>query len=72
MPKVIPIVLTMLERIPSREADVLELYFFKKQGMKEIAELYSCTPRTVSRHIDRGLQRIKQIFKKHKLKPKGR
>jgi RNA polymerase sigma factor (sigma-70 family) len=47
-----------LLEMPQKEFNILELFFLKKRGIKEIAELYDCSQRTVTRNINRGLKRL--------------
>ncbi len=52
----------LLERIPPREADFLELYYFKNVRQTGIAELFNVSQPTVCYRLVRGAQRIKYLL----------
>ncbi len=51
-----------LERIPEREADLLDLYFNKHKRQADIAEIFGVTQAAISYRLDRGLRRLKFLF----------
>ena len=52
----------LLDRIPSREADLIYLYFVEKKRQADIAVIFGCTQAAVSYRLDRGLQRIRFLL----------
>ena len=52
----------LLEKIPPREADFLELYYFKKVRQTGIAELFNVSQPTVCYRLVRGAQRLKYLL----------
>lgn len=52
----------LLDRIPDREADLIELYYIRKKRQADIAEIFSVTQAAISYRLDRGLQRIKFLL----------
>lgn len=52
----------LLDRIPEREADLIDLYFIKKKRQADIAEIFDVTQAAISYRLDRGLQRIKFLL----------
>lgn len=52
----------LLDRIPEREADLIELYYIKKKRQADIAEIFDVTQAAISYRLDRGLQRIKFLL----------
>jgi predicted XRE-type DNA-binding protein len=52
----------LLDRIPDREADLIELYYIRKKRQADIAEIFEVTQAAISYRLDRGLQRIKFLL----------
>lgn len=52
----------LLDRIPTREADLIDLYYIKKKRQADIAEIFDVTQAAISYRLDRGLQRIKFLL----------
>jgi hypothetical protein len=52
----------LLDRIPDREADLIELYYIRKKRQADIAEIFGVTQAAISYRLDRGLQRIKFLL----------
>jgi hypothetical protein len=52
----------LLDRIPDREADLIELYYIQKKRQADIAEIFDVTQAAISYRLDRGLQRIKFLL----------
>jgi Sigma-70, region 4 len=52
----------LLDRIPDREADLIELYYIRKKRQADIAEIFDVTQAAISYRLDRGLQRIKFLL----------
>lgn len=52
----------LLDRIPSREADLIQLYFLTRKKQAEIAAIFGITQAAVSYRLDRGLQRLKFLL----------
>lgn len=52
----------LLDRIPSREADLIYLYFVEKKRQADIAVIFGVTQAAVSYRLDRGLKRIKFLL----------
>lgn len=53
---------SLLDRIPDREADLLETYFIRKKRQADIAEIFGVTQAAISYRLARGLQRIKFLL----------
>lgn len=52
----------LLDRIPEKEADLIELYYVRKKRQADIAEIFNVTQAAVSYRLDRGIQRIKFLL----------
>lgn len=52
----------LLDRIPSREADLIQLYYIQKKRQADIAEIFGVTQAAISYRLDRGLQRIRFLL----------
>lgn len=52
----------LLNRIPEREADLIDLYYIQKKRQADIAEIFGVTQAAISYRLDRGLQRIKFLL----------
>lgn len=52
----------LLDRIPPREADLIQLYFVHKKRQADIAEIFCVTQAAISYRLDRGIQRIKFLL----------
>ncbi|MFA5054421.1 MAG: sigma factor-like helix-turn-helix DNA-binding protein [Parcubacteria group bacterium] len=52
----------LLDRIPSREADLIKLYFIDKKRQADIALIFDVTQAAVSYRLGRGLKRIKFLL----------
>lgn len=52
----------LLNRIPEREADLIDLYYIKKKRQADIAAIFGVTQAAISYRLDRGLQRIKFLL----------
>jgi len=52
----------LLERIPEREADLINLYFLQKKRQADIATIFGVTQAAISYRLDRGIQRIKFLL----------
>lgn len=52
----------LLERIPEREADIIELYFLMDKRQADIATIFNMTQAAVSYRLARGIQRIKFLL----------
>lgn len=55
-------VLTLLDRIPEREADLIYLYYCLKKRQADIAAIFEVTQAAISYRLARGLQRIKFLL----------
>lgn len=49
----------LLERIPEREADLIQLYFVENKRQADIAEIFEVTQAAVSYRLARGIERLK-------------
>lgn len=49
----------LLDRIPDREADLIQLYYIQKKRQADIAEIFGVTQAAISYRLDRGIQRIR-------------
>ena len=56
------LVVPLLELIPAREADLIQLYYIEKKRQADIAEIFGVTQAAISYRLDRGLQRIKFLL----------
>jgi hypothetical protein len=52
----------LLDRIPSREADLIKLYFIDKKRQADIAIIFDVTQAAISYRLGRGLKRIKFLL----------
>lgn len=52
----------MLDRLPPREADFIELYFFNKMRQTEIASIYNVSQPTVCYRLQRATTRLRFIL----------
>lgn len=52
----------ILHLLPAREADFIELYFFKKLKQTDIAILYKVSQPTVCYRLQRAIERIKYLL----------
>lgn len=52
----------LLERIPEREADIIELYFLMDKRQADIATIFGMTQAAVSYRLARGIKRIKFLL----------
>jgi hypothetical protein len=52
----------LLERIPVREADIIELYFLMDKRQADIATIFGMTQAAVSYRLARGIKRIKFLL----------
>jgi DNA-directed RNA polymerase specialized sigma24 family protein len=52
----------LLERIPAREADIIELYFLHRKRQADIATIFGITQAAVSYRLGRGIMRIKFLL----------
>lgn len=59
----------LLDRIPPREADFIELYYLKRVRQTSIAELFNVSQPTVFYRLSRGVERIKFLLDLPKLTP---
>lgn len=52
----------LLDRIPDREADLIELYFLQHKRQADIADIFGVTQAAVSYRLDRGIQRLRYLL----------
>ena len=52
----------LLDQLPPREADFIELYFFRRVRQTSIAELYNVSQPTVCYRLQRGAARLRYLF----------
>lgn len=52
----------MLERIPPREADIIDLYFLMDKRQADIATIFAMTQAAVSYRLARGIKRIRFLL----------
>jgi DNA-directed RNA polymerase specialized sigma24 family protein len=52
----------LLDRIPTREADLIYLYFIEKKRQADIATIFGVTQAAISYRLDRGIQRLKFLL----------
>lgn len=52
----------LLDLIPPKEADLIELYYVCKKRQADIAEMFDVTQAAISYRLDRGIQRIKFLL----------
>lgn len=51
-----------LSRIPSREADLITLYYVNGRTLGDIADIFGVTQAAISYRLDRGLQRVRGLL----------
>lgn len=52
----------LLDRIPDRESDLIQLYFIHGKRQADIAEIFGVTQAAVSYRLDRGIKRIQFLL----------
>ena len=52
----------LLDRLPPREADFIELYFFRRLRQTSIAELFNVSQPTVCYRLQRGISRLRYLI----------
>jgi len=52
----------VLDRVPPREADFIELYFFRRLRQTAIAELYNISQPSVVYRLQRGARRLRYLI----------
>jgi predicted XRE-type DNA-binding protein len=52
----------LLDKIPEREADLIQLYYIQKKRQSDIAEIFGVTQAAISYRLSRGIQRIKFLL----------
>lgn len=52
----------LLDRIPDREADLIELYFIRKKRQADIAAIFGVTQAAISYRLARGIERVKFLL----------
>jgi hypothetical protein len=55
-------IVPLLERLPERESDLIDLYFLKRKKQAEIAIIFGVTQAAISYRLVRGIQRIKFLL----------
>jgi len=65
----VDVVRKMLDRLPPREADFVELYFFKKIRQTTIAALFNVSQPTICYRLQRAAARIKYLLSLPELAP---
>ena len=55
-------IVPLLDRIPTREADLIALYFIEKKRQADIAIIFGVTQAAISYRLDRGIQRLKFLL----------
>lgn len=55
-------IVPLLDRIPTREADLIFLYFIEKRRQADIATIFGVTQAAISYRLDRGIQRLKFLL----------
>lgn len=55
-------ILPLLDLIPHREADLIELYYVGKKRQADLATIFSVTQAAISYSLGRGIQRIKFLL----------
>ncbi len=55
-------IVPLLDRIPSKEADLIYLYFIQRKRQLDIATIFGITQAAVSYRLERGIQRIKFLI----------
>lgn len=55
-------VLELLDRIPPREADLIDLHFFRKKRQADIAAIFEVTQAAISYRLARGIERIRFLL----------
>lgn len=52
----------LLDRLPPREADLIELYYGKRKRQTDLAAIFNVTQAAISYRLDRGIQRIRFLL----------
>jgi hypothetical protein len=52
----------LLDCIPKREADLIDMYFIKKMRQADIAFIFGVTQAAISYRLDRGVQRVRFLL----------
>lgn len=52
----------LLDRIPVREADLINLYYIHRKRQADLAEIFGVTQAAISYRLDRGIKRIKFLL----------
>lgn len=52
----------LLDRIPEREADLIDLYFIQRKRQADIATIFGVTQAAISYRLDRGIKRIQFLL----------
>lgn len=52
----------LLDRIPKREADLINMYYILKKKQSDIAAIFEVTQAAISYRLDRGIKRIKFLI----------
>lgn len=60
-------VLPLMDKIPPREADYIELYYRLHKAQKDIAEIFGLTQAAISYSLNRGVTRLKYLLSKPQL-----
>lgn len=55
-------VVPLLDRIPTREADLIYLYFIQRKRQADIATIFGVTQAAISYRLDRGIKRIQFLL----------
>jgi hypothetical protein len=55
-------IVPLLDRIPEREADFIEMYFLQKKIQADIAQIFGVTQAAVSYRLVRGVKRLKFLI----------
>ncbi len=62
-------IVSMLDRLPSREADIIRLHFIMQKKQVELAKIFKITQAAISYRINRAIQRIKFLLAIPKIDP---
>lgn len=62
-------IVSMLDRLPSREADIIRLHFIMQKKQVELAKIFRITQAAISYRINRAIQRIKFLLDIPKVDP---
>lgn len=52
----------LLDRIPEKEADIIQLYFLNEKRQADIAEIFGVTQAAISYRLARGIRRLKFLL----------